>query len=333
MGSQSNSSQKASTTNTNTGTPAWANVGSDAYKQQNNLLQTAPIAAANQTIAQGGIGNTTQGTINSLTQNGGQNDLMQKAGNAYTNMLGQAGQGGAANQYLSSYARGDYLNGSPELDNIINNTNQKTADQVNQMFAGGGRYGSAAHQGTLADSIANNTSNLLYNNFNQQQQNQMNAANALEGAQQGRMGLGLNAAGGLGQLGQSAQNNLTTAAGLENQGFNNIMSMINALPAIQNNKVFDANQQMGLGSKLDQASQNQLNDLINRWNQTDMQDWARLGGLLSAGTQSAGNWGTRTQTQSGGGGLGGLGLLGSLLGAPLSGGASLLFGGGPLGNI
>lgn len=297
MGNQSNgsSSNKTSTTTNGTGAPAWSQVGSDAYKAQNNLLQTAPIAAANETIASGGQGQATQNAIGQLQNGVGQIDTSN-----FQNILNQSGQGGAANDYLTGYARGDYLNGSPELENIINNTNSKISDQVNAMFAGGGRYGSGANQGVLADSIGQNTSNLLYNNYNQQQQNQMNAANALENSQQGRLGLGMNAASGIaGAQGQNIANQiggLLGAAGLENQGFNNVMSMINALPTIQNNKVFDAQQQMGLGGMLDQASQNQLNDLINRWGQTDMQDWARLGGLLSAGTQSAGNWGTQNST-------------------------------------
>ncbi|QAZ46761.1 hypothetical protein C1M53_31400 [Mesorhizobium sp. Pch-S] len=312
MGNSTNSAQKPSTTNANGAAPAWSNVGSDAYKQQNNLLQTAPIAAANQTIAQGGQGAATQDAIKKF-----QNGMGQIDPSAYQGILGQAGQGGAANQYLTGYARGDYLNGSPELSNIINQTNQQVGDQVNAMFASGGRYGSGANQGVLADSIAKNTSNLLYNNYNQQQQNQMNAANALEGAQQGRMGLGLNAAGGLanvqGQNLAGKRSDALNAAGLENQGFGNLMQMIGQLPNIQSNKVFDANQQMGLGNKLDQASQSQLNDLINRWGQNDMQDWARLGGLLSAGTQSAGNWGTQNTTTKQPANI--LGGLAALLGA------------------
>ncbi len=249
----SSTQNKSGQTNASTANPAWANVGSGAYNQQNKLLQTAPIAAFNQTLAQGGQGKATQDAITSLQ-----------------------GNSGAANKYLTQYANGSMLNGSPELGNIIDQSNQKVADQVNQAMSAAGRYGSGVAQGTLADSIAKNTSNLLYQNYNQQQQNQLNAANSLESAQ---------------------QNRATGAAGLENQGFSNVMSMIGALPTIQNNKTYDANQQMGLGNQLDTASQNQLNDLINQWKSTDMSDWARLGGLLSAGTQSAGSYGTQTATQ------------------------------------
>jgi len=286
---------KSGSTNSSTGQPNWATPGSTAYNQQNSLLQSSPIAAFNQTLAQGGQGSATQNAINTLQGGTGQIGT----GN-FQNIYDQSQGAGAGDSALQQYANGSMLNGSPELSNIIDKSNQKVADQVNQAMSAAGRYGSGVAQGTLADSIANNTSNLLYQNYNQQQQNQMNAANALNSSQQNRANTGLNAASGVaGAQGQNIANNTNNqlnAAGLENQGFNNIMSMINALPTIQNNKTYDANQQMGLGNQLDQASQNQLNDLIKQWGQTDMQDWARLGGLLSAGTQSAGNYGTQTAT-------------------------------------
>lgn len=284
MGNSVNTSQGKGTSTTNgTGQPAWANTGSQAYKNMNSALATAPMAVANQTFAQGGLGKTGQGAVNTM------NNMGQTGSNANMN---------AAGQTLSGYASGQYLNGSPELDNIINQTNQKVGDQVNQMFAAGGRYGSGMNQGVLADSIANNTSNLLYNNYNQQQQNQLNAT------------------GQLGQLGQAQFGNqlsaLSGAAGLENQGFNNMLGTIGQLGNIQNNKVFDANQQMGIGSQFDQKGQNALNDRINQWSQSDMAPWARLGGLLSAGTTSAGNWGTQSGTSKTTQPINAMGILGLL---------------------
>lgn len=261
----SNTSQnKASTSTNSTGTPSWATPGSAQYQAMNSQLATAPMAAANATIANAGQGGATQGAIDKLSN---------------SNPTGT----GAANDYLTSYARGDYLQGNPYLDDIIAKNSQDMANQTNQLFASGGRYGSGVHQGTLADSIGGMTSNLRYNDFNTQQQNQLNAANALESSQQGRLGL--------------QSQNLMNAAGLENQGFQNVLGMISQLPTIQNNKVFDANQQMNVGNQVDSWSQQQLDDLINQWTQTDMQDWARLGGLMSVGTGTAGNWGTSSTTQ------------------------------------
>src|SRR5919108_6442294 len=114
---------KGSSTGQNTGMPAWANTSSDAYKNMNSFLQTAPMAAAGQTFAQGGMGHTSQNAMNQLTGMGGSDNWMNQAANSFQNvgqisedpyrqMVTQAGQPGAAEQYLTGYARGDYLNGS-----------------------------------------------------------------------------------------------------------------------------------------------------------------------------------------------------------------------------
>lgn len=340
--------------------------GTDAYKNANTQLQTGPIQAANEVIGNRGLGQTSQSVINGVMGGGGANNWMNQAAGTFQNpgqigtgqfnqiynnsqnvgQVGQqnyqgvydrAGQPGAAEQYLSGTAQGQYLGGSPYLDDIVAKSSQDVADQTNQMFAAGGRYGSGAHQGTVADAVASNANNLRNQNYQAERDRQMNAAGTLESAQQGRMGvqnsaaggvanvqnqnvgnwlqgqnLGLgaaqgaantqnqninnrlNAAGQLGNLGQQAMGNQFNAAGLENQGMGNMMNMIGQLSNIQNNKVFDANQQMGLGGKIDERTQKGLDDLINQWSQTDMAPWAKLGGLISAATGSAGNYGTQT---------------------------------------
>lgn len=314
--------------------------------------------------------------------------LLQKSQNIgqvgeqnYQGVYDRAGRPGAAEQYLSGTAQGQYLRGSPYLDDIIARSSQNVADQTNQMFAAGGRYGSAAHQGTVADALASNASNLRNQNYQQERDRQMQAAGTLENAQQGRLGIQsgasggvanvqnqnvgnqmqstqlgsniagqignvqnqnvnnwlqgqnlglgaaqgrantqgqninnrLNAASQLGNLGQQAMGNQFNAANLENQGMGNMMNVIGQLSGIQNNKVFDANQQMGLGGMIDNRTQQGLSDLINQWQQTDMSPWARIGSLLTTGTGSAGNWGTQTSTQTQPANFGG--ILAALLGA------------------
>ncbi|HWK64121.1 MAG TPA: tail fiber domain-containing protein [Rhizobiaceae bacterium] len=341
MGNATNSSQgKSSATGTNTGQPAWSQPGTDAYKQMNQQFQTGPMAVANQTLAQGGQGATMQNVIGQIMGGGGSNDWMNQAANHfqnpgqvtvpgqvseqnYQNIYNQAGQPGAAEHYLKGTAQGQYLGGSPYLDDIIAKGAQDVATQTNQMFAAGGRYGSAAHQGTVSDSVAGYANQLRNQNYSQERDRQIQAAGALENAQQARLGLQsgaasglagiqgqnignsmnaqsqnianrLAAAGQLGELGQQRFNNMMGAAGLENQGFNNMLGMIGQLGNIQNNKIFDAQQQMGIGNQIDQRTQQQLTDLINQWTQTDTTPWQRLGGLLSTGTGTAGNWGTQT---------------------------------------
>lgn len=251
MGSVNQSQNKGSTSTQNTGLPNWAKPGTSAYNNMNTWLQTAPMGVAGQTFTQGGVGQTGQNAINTLQG------------------------GGAAQDYLTGTARGDFLDGSPYLDDIISKNAEDIGTQTNQLFAAGGRYGSGAHQGVLADSIGDMASNLRNQNYQFERGNQLGAANALESSQVGRA------------LG---------AAGLENQGFQNMLGMISQLPTIQGNKVFDANQQMGIGGAIDSRTQQGLDNLINQWNQLENEDWARLGGLISAAQGVAGPYGTQTAT-------------------------------------
>lgn len=354
--------------------------------------------AANGLQNVGQIGHGTQNQIAQNAQNVGQidtsslNGFMSQAGNAgqisgdnFQNVFNNAGQGGAADSYLTSTAKGDYLGGSPYLDEIISKGAGDIAGQTNNMFASGGRYGSGANQGVLSDSIAKYSNDLRNQNYQAERQNQLSAANALESAQQGRLGIQNSAASGLanvqgqnvsnslagtqlganiaGQIGgmqnQNIQNNLagqslglnaansasniqgqnisnqlganqalgslgqnkfnnqlnaqTGAAGIENQGMSNMLNMISQLPTIQGNKVFDAQQQQGVGSQIDQRTQQALQNAINQFQQGDMEAWSRLGGLITAGMGSAGSYGTQSGTQTGNNG-GGLGIFGALLG-------------------
>ena len=302
-------SSKGSTSAVGSKPPAWATPGTEQYGNMNTTLQTAPMGIANQTFAQGGMGDTSKNVTGNLAQ-GGQ----------FQGVFDKAGQPGAAQQYLSGTAGGDFLHGSPQLNDIITRSNQQIGDQTNQLFSGAGRYGSGVHQGTLASAIGANTSNLLNQNYQSERDRQLQAAGAISNEQQGRLGtqLGATSGGTQAQLG---------AAGLENQGFQNMLGMIQQLPTIQGNKVFDANQQMQVGGQIDQAAQAQLDALINQWQKGDMEDWSRLGGLISGGTGAAGNYGTQTgtsQTTTPFNPLQGLGLLGSLGMAPVTGGGSLL---------
>jgi len=297
MGNSSTSGNKSTSNPVSGNLPAWAQTGTSDYNKMNSALQTAPMNAALQTIGSGGLGQASQGAIGNL----------QGIGTQFQNLANQAGQGGAANEYLTGTARGDYLNGSPYLDSIISKGAGDIANQTNNMFASGGRYGSGANQGVLSDSIAKYSNDLRNQNYQAERQNQLSAANALESAQQGRFGLQNSALSGASGANQAA-------SGIENQGINNVLGMISQLPTIQGNKVFDAQQQQGVGSQIDNQAQQALQNAINQWQQGDMEAWSRLGGLITAGMGSAGSYGTQTGTQtSSGGGMGALGGILSLI--------------------
>ena len=86
----------------------------------------------------------------------------------------QQGNGGvkAAQGYAQDVLGGKYMQGNPYLDQIIGKAGRGITDQVNSQFSLSGRYGSGAHTGVLANSLADMESGLRYQDY---------------GAQQGRM--------------------------------------------------------------------------------------------------------------------------------------------------
>jgi hypothetical protein len=336
----------------NTGTPAWSSgfnsmssvgpePGTGDYNAMNTQLQTNPMQFLTGLFQQGGMGNYQQNAADNLIGSSGTNNWMDQAAQGWGNVAGQgtqnfqniydkAGTPGANEQYLTDYAAGKYVGASnPYTESILRKGQDDSVEQLNRMFAGGGRYGSAMNQGTVADSVMNIGNQYRGDQYNKDVANQFAASGAISGEQQGRMGIqnsaaqgvgGMQqaAASGLGGLGQSAFQNWlgaqTGAAGLQQQGIQNMLSGLGGLGAAQANKMFDSTQQRGVGQELDQASQQQLDDLIKQWGQTDMSDWARLGGYQSAAQGAAGNYGTQSGTQKSSQSAG----LGSILGGILS---------------
>lgn len=319
--------------------------GTEAYNQMNSNLATAPMESLTNIFGQGGMTGGMNQASQNLLNSTGSNNWMNQAANAFgqlggpegtanfQNLYNQAGQPGAQQQYLTQFANGSQVMNNPYLEGIIQKGQDEAGTGINQMFAKGGRYGSPTNYGTIADSYQDVGNKFRGEQLNQDLTRQMQAAQGISQEQLGRMGVqsgaaqgvgGLQQAGatGLGGLGQNAMQNWMgaqqTGAGLQNQGIQNMLGAMGQLGNVQNNKMFDANVQQGVGQQVDQASQQQLNDLINQWTQGDMQDWARLGGLTSAGTSTAGNWGTQSGTQTSQQGGSGMGTAASILGGVLS---------------
>src|SRR5687768_1582320 len=101
-------SSKGSTSTLGSSPPAWATPGTDQFRNMNTTLQTAPMSVANQTIAQGGQGANSQQITPQLAE-----------GSNFKSIFDRAGQPGAVEQNLTSTAQGDFLNGSPFLNDII----------------------------------------------------------------------------------------------------------------------------------------------------------------------------------------------------------------------
>lgn len=91
-----------------------------------------------------------------------QDDLVPSLLSKYKSGLGNVG---AANAFSSDVLSGKYLNGNPYLDDVIGRASGDVTSSVAGLFSGAGRYGSAAHQGVLADKIGELSSGLRYQNY------------------------------------------------------------------------------------------------------------------------------------------------------------------------
>lgn len=76
-----------------------------------------------------------------------------------------------AAQEANNTLTGGYLNNNPYIDEIAGQVSGDVSNSVNSAFAGGGRYGSNAHADTLANAVADSTSNLRYQNYGDERQN------------------------------------------------------------------------------------------------------------------------------------------------------------------
>lgn len=206
--------------------------------------------------------------------------------------IGAASAGpSAASNYLEGYASGDYLQGegNPFYRQRMEKELADTAAQIRSSMSGMGRYGSDVSTQALADSLGQIRLQGLENDFNRQTQNQFNAVGMLD--QQRNLGLdrALSSAGAMSDIDQRNFQNRLAGAGAT----------------------------LEAGGIMDQQSQRQLQDEINKFYALDSQDWTRLGMLQSAASGAAGPYGSqlaqsRSSTSPGLGGI--LGGVGSVMG-------------------
>lgn len=209
----------------------------------------------------------------------------------------------AGGRYGSGTHQGVLANEMGKISNDLrfNNYNTERDRQLSAANAISGEQGNRLGlQGSAASGVAGVEGTNIGNKMTSDV-NRGNIAQSIASIQSGDANRKADAANAVGGLGQSQLTNQMNAAGnaasTEQQGFQNILSMIGALPTIQDNKTYDADKQAGIGSTLDQLSQDQLNDIISQYGSVDMEDWNQLAALLSAGTTSAGDYGTQTATE------------------------------------
>jgi len=75
----------------------------------------------------------------------------------------------AANDYIGRVLGGEFLNGNPQLQNVIDTTNESVADRVNALFSKAGQTGSSRQIGELGKQLSANESGLRYQSYNDEQ--------------------------------------------------------------------------------------------------------------------------------------------------------------------
>lgn len=167
--SGSNSSQNTTTSGTSTYTPT--NVGA---------LQTGWNAAGGVLGANNGVAETQAGQtslLNGATAATGANATAIGTDSAFAN---GAYATNPANANLETYANGSQVNNTnPDYQNMVTQFAQKAQAATDGSFAASGRYGSGADANAYNGAVANESGQLGYQNYAQQQQNQITAADLI----------------------------------------------------------------------------------------------------------------------------------------------------------
>jgi hypothetical protein len=87
----------------------------------------------------------------------------------------------AALDYSQGVMGGNYLNGNPHLQSIIDASNRDVTDGVSSRFEGAGRYGSGQYGGVLSRALLDNESKLRYADYSQERAYQNAAPGQLAG--------------------------------------------------------------------------------------------------------------------------------------------------------
>jgi hypothetical protein len=139
----------------------------------------------------------------------GKNALLDKAGNYSLNLVRDltGGQSDTKN-YLEATAKGEYLEGSPFLQDLLARESQKIADTIGSQMAGMGRYGSAgAHQGVLGQTLGDFRLEALNDNYGRERQLMYQAANDINAAELARSGLAMQGTGQMADIGNTIYGN------------------------------------------------------------------------------------------------------------------------------
>lgn len=210
------------------------------------------------------------------------------------------------------------INANPAFQDVLKQAQGAARDSVNMSSAGAGRYGSGAHQGTLAREVGDLTSRMVgqeYNNW----QNRRDAANTnLFNMGQTGIGTQMNANTGAANIGQQGFANRTnTQNAIFDMGQRGVDNLGDAYAGLNR----PAQDLMQVGAMNEDLATRQMNDRLRVFNEQQNRGWDQLGRLNAIASGAGSLGGTQTTAAPGqnpfltalGYGAGAGGLLGSFL--------------------
>lgn len=226
-----------------------------------------------------------------------------------------------ASAYLGGLANSANIN--PYLDQMYSAASKPVIDSINAQFSQAGRTGSTANQGALVSQLGDLSANIYGNGYQNAVQNQLNAAGQIQNAYDAASGRGLTASSLLDQYAANNASLKLNAANASNSAAQNLnqqkLQAAGLAPTLANQDYTDLQNLLSVGNAYDTQANNQIQDLLSRYNYGQQQPWNLLqqyGGVVS-GLGNLG--GTTTSTgkvpDNSGTSLigGGLSLIGSIL--------------------
>lgn len=127
---------------------------------------------------------------------------------------GFVGRGEGADLFRRTIG-GEFLQGNPYLEGQIKSATDDAADRTNSLFSSAGRFGSSAHQGTVAREAGRISNDARFANFQAERDRQMTAAGSLDGLTRADRGLQLNAINTVGDLSARDQSARLQSLGMQ----------------------------------------------------------------------------------------------------------------------
>ena len=230
----------------------------------------------------------------------GQNSI--NTGQAYQNLMDQAGGPSFAESNLAGVASGDNRGGNQALMESLGRGADDIANRVNMEASAMGRGGSVSHMGSLQDNIGSYYSNALladdqYSRGEQMQANSMLDAQRNQGFTN-QMGA---VAGQTGVQGANIANQMNAgqaAFGAGNQANQMAAAYSQMAPQLYNNQFAGADRLMQVGALNEDQTTRQMNDDYRQWSESQGQDRQAIEWLnaINSGAGSLGSNSSSTAT-------------------------------------